>query len=73
MLFSQSLTQESYIYNANIYKDNWNKSEEIFYSYHMHFHFLQVNLSLFEIYTSAVALWHCYELTVSLTALTEYK
>jgi hypothetical protein len=56
MLFSQSLTQDSYIYNANIYEDSWNKSEKIVYIFHMHFHFLQVNLSLLKIYTSAVAL-----------------
>ena len=56
MLFSQSLTQESYIYNANIYEDSWNKSEKIVYSSHMRFHFLQVNLSLRNIYISSSTL-----------------
>ena len=37
----------------------------------MYFQFLQVNLSLFEMCTSAVALEQCYELRGSITALSE--
>ena len=44
-----------------------------FDSSHMKFHFPQVNLSLFEIYTSAVALEQCYELRGSLKALSEFE
>jgi hypothetical protein len=46
-----------------------------FDSSHMEFHFLQVNLSQFEIYTStsAVALEQCYELTGSLAVLSGFE
>jgi hypothetical protein len=43
-----------------------------FDSSQMQYHFLQIKLLLFEMYTSALALEQFYEMTGSLTALSEF-